>query len=128
MKKRSSESSTLFSPPKRWCFLIRLRIGYPGFEDEGQMLLNLQRVHPIETIGQVVDGSQLAHLQRRIWEVHIDDTVRNYIVRLVQATRTHPDLALGASPRGSIASRAHTPGNPSSANVGTSRGMARSVR
>ena len=84
-------------------FLIRLRIGYPGFEDEGQMLLNLQRVHPIETIGQVVDGSRLPQLQRRIWEVHIDDTVRNYIVRLVQATRTHPDLALGASPRGSIA-------------------------
>jgi len=84
-------------------FLIRLRIGYPGFEDEGQMLLNLQRVHPIETIGQIVDGSRLPHLQRRVWEVHIDDTVRNYIVRLVQGTRTHPDLALGASPRGSIA-------------------------
>ena len=84
-------------------FLIRLRIGYPDFEDEGQMLLNLQRVHPIETIGQVVDGSRLPCLQRRVWEVHIDDTVRNYIVQLVQATRTHPDLALGASPRGSIA-------------------------
>jgi len=84
-------------------FLIRLRIGYPSFEDEGQMLLNLQRVHPIETIGQVVDGNRLPELQRQVWEVHIDDTVRNYIVRLVQATRTHPDLALGASPRGSIA-------------------------
>jgi len=84
-------------------FLMRLDIGYPGFEDEGQMLLNLQRVHPIETIGQVVDGNRLPHLQRKVWEVHLDDTVRNYIVRLVQATRTHPDLALGASPRGSIA-------------------------
>jgi len=84
-------------------FLLRLRIGYPGFEDEGQMLLNLQRVHPIEAIGQVVDGGRLPDLQRQVWEVHIDDTVRNYIVRLVQATRTHPDLALGASPRGSIA-------------------------
>jgi MoxR-like ATPase len=83
-------------------FLLRLRIGYPGFEDEGQMLLNLQRVHPIETVGQVVDGSRLPQLQRRVWEVHIDDTVRDYIVRLVHATRTHPDLALGASPRGSI--------------------------
>ena len=84
-------------------FLIRLYIGYPGFEDEGQMLLNLQRVHPIESIGQVVDGSRLPALQRQLWEVHLDDTVRSYIVRLVQATRTHPDLALGASPRGSIA-------------------------
>jgi len=84
-------------------FLLRLSIGYPDFEDEGQMLLNLQRVHPIETIGQVVDGNRLPELQRQVWEVHIDDTVRNYIVRLVQATRTHADLALGASPRGSIA-------------------------
>ena len=84
-------------------FLIRLRIGYPGSEDEEQMLLNLQRHHPIDTIGKVVDGDQLLQLQRQIWEVHIDDTVRNYIVRLVQATRTHPDLGLGASPRGSIA-------------------------
>jgi MoxR-like ATPase len=84
-------------------FLMRLRIGYPGLTDEGQMLLNLQRIHPIETIGQVVDGDRLPQLQRQVWEVHIDDTVRNYIVRLVQATRTHPDLALGASPRGSIA-------------------------
>jgi MoxR-like ATPase len=84
-------------------FLLRLRIGYPGFEDEGQMLLKLQRVHPIESIGQVVDGSRLPELQRQVWEVHVDDTVRNYIVRLVQATRTHADLALGASPRGSIA-------------------------
>ena len=84
-------------------FLIRLRIGYPGSEDEEQMLRNLQRDHPIDTIGKVVDGDQLLQLQRQIWEVHIDDTVRNYIVRLVQATRTHPDLGLGASPRGSIA-------------------------
>jgi MoxR-like ATPase len=84
-------------------FLLRLRIGYPGFQDEGQMLLNLQRVHPIESIGQVVDGSRLPELQNQIWEVHVDETVRNYIVRLVQATRVHSDLALGASPRGSIA-------------------------
>jgi len=84
-------------------FLMRVQVGYPGFEDEGQMLLNLQRVHPIDTIGQVVDGTRLPHMQRQVWEVHLDDTVRNYIVRLVQATRTHPDLALGASPRGSIA-------------------------
>jgi len=44
----------------------------------------------------------LLHLQRQVWEVHIDDTVRDYLVRLVQATRNHADLALGASPRGSL--------------------------
>jgi MoxR-like ATPase len=44
----------------------------------------------------------LLELQRQVWEVHVDDTVRDYIVRLVQATRSHSDLALGASPRGSL--------------------------
>jgi len=84
-------------------FLLKLSVGYPSPPDEGQMLLNLQREHPITTIGQVVDGSRLIELQRLVWEVHVDDTIRDYVVRLVQATRHHPDLALGASPRGSLA-------------------------
>jgi MoxR-like ATPase len=84
-------------------FLLRLSMGYPSLDDENQMLLNLQRQHPIETLEQVVDGSQLPELQRQVWEVHVDDTVRDYIVRLVHATREHPDLALGGSPRGSLA-------------------------
>lgn len=84
-------------------FLLRLPIGYPSVDDENQMLLNLQRQHPIETLEQVVDGTRLPELQRQVWEVHVDDTVRDYIVRLVHATREHPDLALGASPRGSLA-------------------------
>ena len=84
-------------------FLLRLPIGYPSVDDENQMLLNLQRQHPIETLEQAVDGTRLPELQRQVWEVHVDDTVRDYIVRLVHATREHPDLALGASPRGSLA-------------------------
>jgi len=83
-------------------FLIKLSVGYPSQEDEGQILLNLQREHPIITIEQVVDGHRLLELQRQIWEVHVDDTVRDYIVRLIHATRSHSDLALGASPRGSL--------------------------
>jgi MoxR-like ATPase len=84
-------------------FLLKLSVGYPAPADENQILLNLQREHPINTIGQVVDGSRLLDLQRLVWEVHVDDTVRDYIVRLVGATRDHADLALGASPRGSLA-------------------------
>jgi MoxR-like ATPase len=83
-------------------FLLKLSVGYPSQEDEGQILLNLQREHPITTIEQVVDGHRLLELQRQVWEVHVDDTVRDYIVRLVHATRSHSDLALGASPRGSL--------------------------
>ena len=84
-------------------FLLKLSVGYPSLEDESQILLNLQRDHPISTIGQVVEGDRLLDLQREVWEVHVDDTVRDYIVRLIHATRDHPDLALGASPRGSLA-------------------------
>ena len=83
-------------------FLLKLSVGYPSPQDEGQILLNLQRAHPITTLGQVVDGDRLLALQRQVWEVHVDDTVRDYIVRLVHTTRNHPDLALGASPRGSL--------------------------
>lgn len=84
-------------------FLLKLSIGYPSREDENQILLNLQREHPIAHVAQVVDGAQLLDLQRQVWDVHVDDTVRDYIVSLIQATRTHADLALGASPRGSLA-------------------------
>jgi MoxR-like ATPase len=84
-------------------FLLKLSVGYPTLDDEDQILLNLQREHPITGIGQVVDGTHLLELQRVVWEVHVDDTVREYIVRLIHATRNHADLALGASPRGSLA-------------------------
>ncbi|MBN1661665.1 MAG: MoxR family ATPase [Anaerolineae bacterium] len=84
-------------------FLLKLSVGYPSPAEESQILLNLQREHPIQAIGQVVEGQRLLDLQRLVWEVHVDDTVRNYAVRLVHATRTHHDLALGASPRGSLA-------------------------
>jgi len=84
-------------------FLLKLAVGYPSPADENQMVLNLQREHPITAIGQVVDGARVLDLRRQVWEVHVDDTVRDYAVRLVHATRSHPDLALGASPRGSLA-------------------------
>ena len=84
-------------------FLIKMRLGYLDAAAEGQMLLNLQREHPIESIGPVFEGLRLPELTRLVWEVHVDETVRNYIIRLVRATRTQPDLLLGASPRGSLA-------------------------
>ena len=84
-------------------FLIKMHLGYLDAAAEGQMLLNLQRQHPIESVDPVFDGLQLPELTRLAWEVHVDETVRSYIIRLVQATRSQPDLLLGASPRGSLA-------------------------
>jgi MoxR-like ATPase len=84
-------------------FLLKLSVGYPSAPEEEQILLRLQRRHPIESIEQVVDGGRLLALQPVVWEIHVDETVRQYVVRLVHATRGHRDLALGASPRGSLA-------------------------
>lgn len=83
-------------------FLMRIDIGYPDLEEEQQILLNLRRTHPVETISQVVDMSRLVDLQSIVWDVTVDETVRSYIVRLAHATRNHYDLFLGASPRGSL--------------------------
>jgi MoxR-like ATPase len=84
-------------------FLFKLSLGYLTPEQEGDMLLNLGGRHPIETLAPAVDGTQLPRLSEQVWSVRVDDSLRDYIVALVQATREHPDLALGASPRGSLA-------------------------
>ena len=84
-------------------FFMKLSLGYLDAEAESQMLLNLGREHPIIDLTQVVDGQRLPELARQVWDVHVDETVREYIVRLTQATRDHHDLANGASPRGTLA-------------------------
>ena len=93
-------------------FLMQLSLGYPAPEDERTILINLQREHPIMRLKSLgpLGGNEnedvlelLAALQRRVWDIHVDVTLQDYIVRLVGATRTHPDLALGGSPRASLA-------------------------
>ena len=84
-------------------FLMRLSIGYPSRMDERRILVNLWREHPITKIGKVVDGQELASLQKRVWDVNVDVTLQDYIVALAEATRDHPDLSLGVSPRESLA-------------------------
>jgi MoxR-like ATPase len=84
-------------------FLLRFAVGYPNAADEARVLRTLQRRHPIETLGAVatVDDVLTAHPQ--VWEVHVDEIIVEYITQLVRATRDHRDVALGASPRGSLA-------------------------
>lgn len=84
-------------------FFMKLSLGYLDEATENQMLVNLGGVHPIENLTQVVDGHRLPQLWQQVWQVHVDETIRDYIVRLVFATRQHKDLILGASPRGSHA-------------------------
>ncbi len=84
-------------------FLIRLSVGYPSEPDEIQVLHNNRKGHPINTIQPVVNGADLLALGERISDIHVDETLESYILAIVRATRGHPELALGASPRGSLA-------------------------
>ena len=84
-------------------FLFKMHLGYLSAEQESAMLLNLRQRHPIENLESIVDASTAPQLAEQIWQVRVDDSLRNYIVALVQATRKHDELALGVSPRGSLA-------------------------
>lgn len=84
-------------------FLIEVALGYPSHADELHMLDALSGVHPITTLGSIIDGVQLPALQQAIWGVHVEESLRTYLVQLVNATRNQPDLALGASPRATLA-------------------------
>ncbi len=83
-------------------FMLRLRIGYPKAMEEIVILDEQKRAHPIDAIEQVLDVEELRQMQQAIREVYVDQAVAEYVVRLVTATREHPDVYLGASPRGSI--------------------------
>ena len=84
-------------------FMLRLRLGYPTPTEEIVILDEQKRLHPIESINQVLELDELRTMQKAIKEVYVEQAVAAYIVRLTAATRAHPDVYLGASPRGSIA-------------------------
>jgi MoxR-like ATPase len=84
-------------------FLFKTTLGYLSPEEEGRMLVNLGQRHPIEALTSVVAATELPALAESVWTVRVDDTLRDYIIQLVQATRKHADLAIGASPRGALA-------------------------
>ncbi len=84
-------------------FLMRLSVGYPAQEDERQMIKSQRQGHPIETLQAVVDGADLLALRDQVSLIYVEESLEDYILQIVQATRMHSDLALGASPRGSLA-------------------------
>lgn len=84
-------------------FLMHLSVGYPSMQDERLLLNHLRREHPITQLKPVAEASQLIAYQRQVWEIFVEDSLQDYIVKLVTSTRSHPDLALGASPRASLA-------------------------
>ena len=84
-------------------FMLRIHLGYPSTKDEMSILDAQQRAHPIEGIHQVASAQELLDAQGAVKELYVDALVKEYILALVDATRKHPDIYLGASPRGSLA-------------------------
>ena len=83
-------------------FMMRLAIGYPGMESEIEILATHGSHSTLEDIGPVADSSGAARMIATAREVFVADSLRRYIVELAEATRRHPDVYLGASPRASI--------------------------
>ena len=84
-------------------FLVRLSLGYPTAEQEAQLLDRLRAGHPLDVLEPVVSVEDVVSCQQAIRAIEVNDKVRDYIVQLVHATREHEDVALGGSPRASIA-------------------------
>ena len=84
-------------------FLARISLGYPGPRDEVQMLTEQALRHPIELVEPVLAPEELEELQNTVRRVHLAESLKEYAVSLTRATRDHPAVELGASPRGSIA-------------------------
>lgn len=84
-------------------FLIRIQLGYPTPNEELTVLSAQQYEHPINFLQQVVNVDELIAAQRAVREVYVAEEVKRYIVDLVTATRNHPDVYLGSSPRGTLA-------------------------
>lgn len=83
-------------------FLMKISIGYPSSTDETLLLKNLRHEHPINQLTPVADSARLLEVQHQVGDIHIEDSLQDYIIKLVSATRSHPDVLLGASPRGSL--------------------------
>ncbi|WP_425326053.1 AAA family ATPase [Neobacillus mesonae] len=84
-------------------FLLKMKMGYPDVHEEIEVLNRAQKVPPIEDLYPVIDLDGLRSLQDEIKDVYVDETIKRYIVDIVNRTRGHGSVYLGASPRGSIA-------------------------
>jgi MoxR-like ATPase len=84
-------------------FMMRLDLGYPTVTEEITIMEKQQYRHPIEDLQQVAEGKDLTLIQEAVKSVYVDQLVKLYIVQVVEATRHHPTIHLGASPRGSLA-------------------------
>ncbi|MDQ0221150.1 MoxR family ATPase [Peribacillus cavernae] len=83
-------------------FLLKMKMGYPEIIEEMEVLNRAQAIPPIKELAPVITLEELRDLQQHVKSVHVDDTINRYIVDLATRTRSHQNVYLGASPRGSI--------------------------
>ena len=83
-------------------FLMRISLGYPSFTDELSVIEQQEKTHPIDELEAVASPEDVIKLQEAAKNVYVDTAVREYIVGLIEATRNHEDVSLGASPRASL--------------------------
>ena len=83
-------------------FLVRLQLGYPDEPEEEEMLVRFESADPLADMVPVASGDQILEFQALIQRVYVDPVLRNYTVRIAQATRQHPEVELGASPRATL--------------------------
>ncbi len=84
-------------------FVLRLSVGYPSQDAALAMLFARQRADPLDAVEALADGAALGELQSLVREVEVRESVARYLLRVVEATRDHADVALGVSPRGALA-------------------------
>jgi len=84
-------------------FMLKIDMGYPTHSEEKEILNRLKRQHPIESLEPIVELGDVQALKSKVWDIHVDETVVDYIIRLVDATRSHHDIILGGSPRATLA-------------------------
>ena len=84
-------------------FMLRIRLGYPGKEEEIEVLNRQQHQHPVNTLTQAVGIEELRAAQEAVKDIYVDQLVKEYIINIVRQTRDHPDVYLGSSSRGALA-------------------------
>lgn len=84
-------------------FMVRLEMGYPDFESQVNILRDRQQEDPLQQVQTVSSAEELLRMQQQARDVHMDDALLGYVTRLTEATRTHPLVLLGVSPRGALA-------------------------
>ena len=84
-------------------FMIKISMGYPDFESQISILRDRHRENPLDKVQAVVDIEQLQQLIKEAAEVEVLDCIYEYVTKLTQATREHPMIQLGVSPRGALA-------------------------